>query len=161
MFVKTHHALVKILNNSFTTKENTLGIIYVVRDPRDVVLSMCNHFNFTIEKSIDNLFNKDFGTFWEDKVNLFKKQRPTTLISSWESHFMSWNRYGFDCPKLIIKFEDLVYKKEETIKKISGTSKISGNEVANLFKPLELFAFSLPLTNMVSKPNVCFSKKLN
>jgi len=118
MFVKTHHALVKILNNSFTTKENTLGIIYVVRDPRDVVLSMCNHYNFTIEKSIDNLFNKDFGTFWEDRVNLFEKQRPTTLISSWESHFMSWNRYVFDCPRLIIKFEDLVYKKRETIGKI-------------------------------------------
>ena len=119
MFVKTHHALVKILNNSFTTKENTLGIIYVVRDPRDVVLSMCNHFSFTIEESIDRLFKKDFGIVWDDQFNLYKnKQRPMTLISSWDNHFMSWNRYGFDCPKLIIKFEDLVYKKEETIKKI-------------------------------------------
>jgi len=62
MFVKTHNALVKISNNSFTTKENTLGIIYVVRDPRDVVLSMCNHFSFTIEESIDRLFKKDFGS---------------------------------------------------------------------------------------------------
>ena len=41
-----------------------------------------------------------------------------TLISNWENHFMSWNRYVFDCPRLIIKFEDLVYKKKETIKKI-------------------------------------------
>jgi len=41
-----------------------------------------------------------------------------TFISSWDNHFMSWNRYVFDCPRLIIKFEDLVYKKEETIKKI-------------------------------------------
>ena len=31
---------------------------------------------------------------------------------------MSWNRYVFDCPRLIIKFEDLVYKKRETIGKI-------------------------------------------
>ena len=119
MFVKTHHALVKILNNSFTTKENTLGIIYVVRDPRDVVLSMCNHFNYTIEKSIDRLFKKDFGIRWNDKANLYEnKKPPMTLISSWENHFMSWNKYVFDCPRLIIKFEDLVYKKKETIKKI-------------------------------------------
>ena len=119
MFVKTHHALVKILNNSFTTKENTLGIIYVVRDPRDVVLSMCNHFSFTIEESIDRLFKKDFGIVWDDQGSLYKnKQRPMTFISSWDNHFMSWNRYVFDCPRLIIKFEDLVYKKEETIKKI-------------------------------------------
>ena len=119
MFVKTHHALLKILNNSFTTKENTLGIIYVVRDPRDVVLSMCNHFSFTIEESIDRLFKKDFSINWNDKVNLYKnKKLPMTFISSWESHFMSWNSFVFDCPRLIIKFEDLVYKKEETIKKI-------------------------------------------
>ena len=57
-FIKTHHALLKILNNSFTTKENTRGVIYVVRDPRDVVLSMSNHYNITIEKSIDNLLMK-------------------------------------------------------------------------------------------------------
>ena len=119
MFVKTHHALVKILNNSFTTKENTLGIIYVVRDPRDIVLSMCNHFNFTIEKSMDRLFKEDFGIRWNDKAKLYEiKQPPMTLISSWERHFMSWNRYVFDCPRLIIKFEDLVYKKRETINKI-------------------------------------------
>ena len=119
MFVKTHHALLKILNNSFTTKENTLGIIYVVRDPRDVVLSMCNHFSFTIEESIDRLFKKDFGIVWDDQGSLYKnKQRPMTFISSWDNHFMSWNRYVFDCPRLIIKFEDLVYKKKETIKKI-------------------------------------------
>ena len=119
MFVKTHHALVKILNNSFTTKENTLGIIYVVRDPRDVVLSMCNHFNLTIEKSMDRLFKEDFGIRWNDKAKLYEiKQPPMTLISSWERHFMSWNRYVFDCPRLIIKFEDLVYKKRETINKI-------------------------------------------
>ena len=33
-------------------------------------------------------------------------------------HFLSWNKYVFDCPKLLIKFEDLVYNKRNTIKKI-------------------------------------------
>ena len=138
MFVKTHHALVKILNNSFTTKENTLGIIYVVRDPRDVVLSMCNHFKFTIDESIDRLFKKDFGIFWNDKVNLYEnKQRPMTYISSWESHFMSWNSYVFDCPRLILRFEDLVYKKKETIKKIIDFFKNFNFEFSNLDRKME------------------------
>ena len=119
MFIKTHHALVKVLNNSFTTRENTLGIIYVVRDPRDVVLSMSNHFNFSIEKSIDRLSKQNFGIFWNDIKNLYKnKILPSTLISSWDNHFLSWNKYVFDCPRLIIKFEDIVYKKKETIKKL-------------------------------------------
>ena len=60
IFIKTHHALVKILKNDFTNKKNSRGIIYVVRDPRDVVLSMSNHYKITIDESIDKLFEKNF-----------------------------------------------------------------------------------------------------
>ena len=116
MFVKTHHALVKVLNNDFTTKDDTLGIIYIVRDPRDVAISMCNHFNITVDEAIDRLFKQNFSTEWHDTYNLFEnKKKPMTLISSWDRHFLSWTKYSFDCPRLIIKFEDLVYKKKETI----------------------------------------------
>ena len=52
LFVKTHHALSKVFNHSFTSDSCTRGIIYVVRDPRDVVLSYAHHFNSSIEKSI-------------------------------------------------------------------------------------------------------------
>ena len=52
LFVKTHHALSNAFNNSFTSDSCTRGIIYIVRDPRDVVLSYAHHFNSSIEKSI-------------------------------------------------------------------------------------------------------------
>ena len=48
IFLKTHAALVKINNIPFTTNKNTLGAIYVVRDPRNVVTSLANHF-FSLE----------------------------------------------------------------------------------------------------------------
>lgn len=119
IFIKTHHALLKISNNSFTTKENTRGVIYVVRDPRDVVISMTNHYNISIEKSIDTLFNENLCLSWQDTDNLYEnRKKPLSLISSWDKHFLSWNKYVFDCPKLLIKFEDLVYDKRNTIKKI-------------------------------------------
>jgi len=75
MFVKTHHALVKVLNNDFTTKDDTLGIIYIVRDPRDVAISMCNHFNFTVDEAIDRLFKQNFSTEWHDTYNLFENKK--------------------------------------------------------------------------------------
>ena len=119
IFIKTHHALLKISNNSFTTKENTRGVIYVVRDPRDVVISMTNHYNISVEKSIDTLFNENLCLSWQDTDNLYEnRKKPLSLISSWDKHFLSWNKYVFDCPKLLIKFEDLVYDKRNTIKKI-------------------------------------------
>ena len=119
IFIKTHHALVKISNNSYTTSKNTRGFIYIVRDPRDVVISMCNHYNTPIEKSIDILFNENLCLSWQDSENLYQnRKKPLSLISSWDKHFLSWNKYVFDCPKLLIKFEDLVYDKKNTIKKI-------------------------------------------
>ena len=44
-FIKTHNALCNINNYPFTDKENTLGVIYLVRDPRDVLVSYSNHIS--------------------------------------------------------------------------------------------------------------------
>ena len=37
---KTHNGLYKIEGNSFTDTNNTLGVIYIVRDPRSVITSV-------------------------------------------------------------------------------------------------------------------------
>ena len=37
VFLKTHNALINIENNEFTNSDLTLAIIYIIRDPRDVV----------------------------------------------------------------------------------------------------------------------------
>jgi hypothetical protein len=42
-YLKTHNALCTLNNLDFTDKNNTIGVIYVVRDPRDVVISYSNH----------------------------------------------------------------------------------------------------------------------
>ena len=119
MFVKTHHALIRYLENHFTTTNLTRGFIYIVRDPRDIVLSMSNYYDISIEKSIDRITNDDFSFKWLDTKNLFKnKEIPFSYISSWKNHYLSWNDHSFECPKLIISFEDLVYKKEKIINKI-------------------------------------------
>ena len=51
IFLKTHSALCTLENNSFTNKNNTKAVIYVVRDPRNVVTSISNHYSFDIEES--------------------------------------------------------------------------------------------------------------
>ena len=39
-FLKTHSALCTLENNSFTNRNNTKAVIYVVRDPRNVITSL-------------------------------------------------------------------------------------------------------------------------
>ena len=47
--------LLWILRNSFTDKQNTSAFIYIVRDPRNVVLSMSNHFGCSQKESLEFL----------------------------------------------------------------------------------------------------------
>ena len=44
-FFKTHNLNCAVNKNSFTNKSHTLGTIYVVRDPRNLVNSIKNHYN--------------------------------------------------------------------------------------------------------------------
>ena len=44
-FLKTHSCTYNIGNKYFINESNTLGSIHIVRDPRNVFLSMKNHFS--------------------------------------------------------------------------------------------------------------------
>ena len=56
-FLKTHSYLFNINNHAFTDLNNSLGVIYMVRDPRNVVTSLANHASMSIEESADTLIN--------------------------------------------------------------------------------------------------------
>ena len=43
-FFKTHNTFGKLNNFDFTNKENSIGCVYVVRDPRNVITSLKNFY---------------------------------------------------------------------------------------------------------------------
>ena len=63
-----------MFDKPFTSKSSTRGIIYIVRDPRDVVISYAHHFNSSIEKSIIKLSNIKSALDWEDNNKFFDKK---------------------------------------------------------------------------------------
>ena len=48
-FFKTHQCKYKVDGDNFTNNINTKAVIYVVRDPRNVVNSISNHYSLSIE----------------------------------------------------------------------------------------------------------------
>ena len=52
----------------------------------------------------------------QTKSELPDNIKPKTFLSSWDEHVLSWTNNDLEVPKLILKYEDLVYKKEKTIK---------------------------------------------
>ncbi len=119
-FFKTHSGNFKINDNAFTMEENIRGAIYVIRDPRDICVSWTNHTGGSYDQSVDFMTNQLQSLLWvKGKNNLFEEHNmPISFLSSWDKHVISWTSNNWKFPLLIIKFEDLVYRKKETVKVI-------------------------------------------
>ena len=105
-FLKTHSYLFNIENNPFTDLNNSLGVIYIVRDPRNVVLSASHHNQKSHEKTVDDLINghvlrKNDGT------------SPAVYAGSWSGNFNSWKSFKSVNKYLLVKYEDLINDKEK------------------------------------------------
>ena len=50
-FLKTHNTLCTINGHDFTNSSNSLGVIYIIRDPRDIVVSYSHHLNLSYEET--------------------------------------------------------------------------------------------------------------
>ena len=119
-FLKTHHVLCNINGNNFATIKNTLGVIYVVRDPRNVVTSVLNQYlkkNYT--EAMNFMFDKNHCIDVESHShkNLSNKEIMYTLISTWNNHYNSWKSF----PKnyFLIKYENLIENPEKEFFKLS------------------------------------------
>ena len=110
-FFKTHNALCKINNNSFTNEKNTLGAIYIIRDPRNVLSSLAYHYQINNQDAFQFMKN--------EKKSIIEKKQDRFLgfnaLLSWELHQKSWS----ECKKfpiLTIRYEDLETKTFRTLK---------------------------------------------
>ena len=105
-FFKTHNAFGKLNNFNFTDKENSIGCIYIVRDPRNVFTSLKNFYEMNNDQAIKWMTNKnqyiyDVHKFEKDGFSDFQ------FISSWETNFDSW-KIQKKIPIKIIRYEDLL-----------------------------------------------------
>ena len=102
-FFKTHSANIDVDNFKYTSNETTLGVIYLTRDPRDIVLSLSHHKGSTIDEIIKLMI---------DEGAIYNVQFPN-ILSSWNHHYRSW--LNLNVPKLIIKYEDLSKNTEKVL----------------------------------------------
>ena len=110
-FFKTHSSLCKIHDCNFTDLKNTLGAIYIVRDPRNVVTSFANHYSLNIDEATETIL--DESRFME---KTFKNCK--VFLGSWSSNYNSWKNLQKPKKYLLIKYEDLINKKKNVILKI-------------------------------------------
>jgi hypothetical protein len=140
-FFKTHNAFSNYNMQNFTNNKITRDVIYIVRDPRDVLLSQMHHYNFDTQKiSLEYILNETRFSYGS-----LKKQTFPEIISSWKNHFNSWydfikqNNIG-----IIVRYEDIVSNPEINFMNIlkyllkEGKSSINQEKFANTLKSINI-----------------------
>ena len=151
-FLKTHHLNCKIEDHSFTNKKNTLATIYIVRDPRNLVSSISNHFDYSLEESKNFILSQKFIGGNKVLGELDKNILPT-ILGSWKEHYRFWKKNNENY--LLIKYENLINQPKIELNKIISFLKkyipIKTNEKKNR-KILETTSFE-NLKNLEIKGN--------
>ena len=115
-FFKTHNAFGKINNYDFTNSENSIGCLYIVRDPRNVITSVKNHYELDDEKAIKWMTNQKQFLYDVEKVKV-NGFSDFQFISSWDMNYKSWKVQN-KIPLKLIKYEDLLERTYEVFLEI-------------------------------------------
>ena len=116
-FLKTHSYLFNFENKyPFTDLKNSLGVIYIVRDPRNIINSFAKFWNTPQEKIAEIMINDLYmgGDFASEKI----EDRTKVWTGTWSSNFQSWKSFKFQERYLLVKYEDLIANPEKVFLKI-------------------------------------------
>jgi len=127
-FFKTHSCLANYKGNEFTSSETSLGAIYIVRDPRNVLTSIKNHFSLDNDEALKMITDKDRGL-----ISNNGSHASYSFISSWSNNYLSWLR-NKQFRRLFVKYEDLLTNKYETFRDIIFFSNTLMNRTENVDK---------------------------
>ena len=114
VFLKTHSALVKINDIPFTSKRHSLGSIYIVRDPRNIITSMSNHYQLNFDEALKFMIDEKKFLIDSNTPNNFAN---FTFLNSWSNHYQSWMK-NKEFKTFFVKYEDLETNTQETFYKI-------------------------------------------
>jgi len=112
-FIKTHNALCTINGHKFTDYDNSLGVIYIVRDPRDIIISYAHHLGQNHTDVIKGMLDQQNGELDDYMGKEWKK----TIMGRWSDHYNSWKIFKKE-NFLLVRYEDLIKNSEKEFIKI-------------------------------------------
>ena len=141
-FFKTHSCLGNYQGNQFTSPETTLGAVYIVRDPRNVLTSLKNHYSFDDDKALKMITDKTRSLMSNNGSHA-----SLTHISSWAENYLSWLRNN-QFRRFFVKYEDLISNKYETFRDIivfinTLMNRVEGVDKSKLQKAIETTNFNV------------------
>lgn len=98
--VKTHNKNRRVLGRRLIPPKMTRRAIYVVRDPLDMLVSYCDHYNLTPDVGAQQISDDNTVTLPEAKM-------VRQFLGSWSDHVESWTG-AKQFPVTTIRYEDML-----------------------------------------------------
>lgn len=111
----------------------TKSIVYVVRNPLDMVVSMSDHYGMTLDRAVEAIQSADFKIGAHDAT-------VEQYLGTWSSHAVNWFT-GPTAPRMILRYEDMLRDPMRAFGELVGFLKI-GDDPAKLQRAVEKSSFS-------------------
>ena len=136
---KTHHANITIDGVPLIPPRLTRSAVYLVRDPRDVVLSWAVHNGSSIEHAVEQICR--------ESALVSKGHRLTHVLRAWSDHVESWLMER-NFPVCWIRYEDLLANPEECFKMILQVYELENEETMKDESFERRFQFAMEQSSM-------------
>jgi hypothetical protein len=98
--VKTHNVMGRLNNIPIINLAVSAGTVYVVRDPRDVALSLRSHLGTSLDGAIAVMGTRGYK-------NANTAETAFEVWGSWSEHVFSWTREPHEAV-MVVRYEDLI-----------------------------------------------------
>jgi hypothetical protein len=102
------------------------GVIYIIRNPLDLVGSLANQHAVSLEKAISIMSNPAYTLFASGDGDF--GHQLVEPVSSWNENVVSWIT-DCDLPLLVVRYEDLVLRPFETFSRAASFTGLSEDPV--------------------------------
>jgi hypothetical protein len=99
--MKTHSLVGKDYGYPTISVKPSFGVIYIIRDPRDVAISAADHYGLAIDQAIQMMADKTTRGMATPGTHVHE------LTGSWSQHVSSWTHWKHT-PLLVLRYEDML-----------------------------------------------------
>lgn len=126
LFIKVHDAYtLNSVKQPIIPYEATICALYFIRNPLDLVASLANHNDSSLDDAI-KLMNNPIGALSKIKNHANTNKQFKQLLLSWTGHVESWTG-KLPFPVMVIRYEDML---NDTLNVFTNAVKFMGIEIA-------------------------------
>ncbi|MAI12798.1 MAG: sulfotransferase [Rhodospirillaceae bacterium] len=111
VFAKTHNAVMNFENSPLIWLEHLAGGVYVIRNPLDMLISFSDHYNLTIDDTIEAI-SSPYHRINSTEKGIFQ------ILGGWSNHYYSWFSVENLSP-LCLRYEDMIQNPVKSFGKLT------------------------------------------